>query len=80
MLKAFGKAAHQGKNPLDIQGETLKNYYGTGVDVHKLNGKLPAPAKGWTLPGHNYPGPYNPLDKQLKYDPETGNIQEIFQH
>ena len=27
-----------------------------GIDVHKAIGKLPKPAKGWTLPGHNYTG------------------------
>ena len=41
---------------------------GKGIDIHKVIGKLPKPQKGWTLPGHNYTGPYNPLDKQLKYD------------
>ena len=38
-----------------------------GVDVHKAIGKLPKPRKGWTLPGHNYTGPYNPLEDQLRY-------------
>lgn len=42
-------------------------------------GKLPRPKSGWTLPGHNYTGPYNPLDKQLKYDTTTGQILEIYQ-
>lgn len=60
-----------------ILGQTLKNYYGTGVNMHKLIRKLPTPAK--TLPGHNYSGPYNPLSKQLKYNPETGEIEETFQ-
>ena len=32
-----------------------------------------------TLPGHYYIGPYNPLDKQLRYDPETGQILEYYQ-
>ena len=35
------------------------------MDIHKLIGKLPAPKKGFTLPGHKYTGPYNPLDDQL---------------
>ena len=52
---------------------------GKGVDVHKAIGKLPKPAKGWTLPGHNYTGPYNPLDEQLRYDPVTGEILEFYQ-
>ena len=32
-----------------------------------------------TLPGHNYTGPYNPLEQQVNYDPETGQIREIYQ-
>ena len=43
-------------------------------------GKLPKPKRGWTLPGHNFTGPYNPLEQQLKYDPETGEILETYQH
>ena len=35
------------------------------MDIHKLIGKLPRPKKGFTLPGHKYTGPYNPLDEQL---------------
>ena len=31
------------------------------------------------LPGHNYTGPGNPLEKQLKYNPNTGEILEIYQ-
>ena len=50
-----------------------------GFDLHKAIGKLPKPKKGWTLPGHNYTGPYNPLDKQLSYDPQTGKILKIYQ-
>ena len=52
---------------------------GAGFDLHSAIGKLPAPKKGWTLPGHNYTGPYNPLEQQIKYDPETGEILEIYQ-
>jgi len=51
---------------------------GAGFDIHSAIGKLPAPKKGWTLPGHNYTGPYNPLEQQLKYNPETGEIIEIY--
>ena len=57
----------------------LKNYYGKGVDIHKMIGKLPKPQKGFTLPGHNYTGPYNPLEKQVRWDPKTGEILEIYQ-
>ena len=52
---------------------------GAGFDIHKLIGKLPRPKKGFTLPGYNYAGPYNPLDKQLKFDRNTGEILEIYQ-
>ena len=48
------------------------------VDIHKAIGKLPRPKRGWTLPGHKYTGPYNDLEKQLKYDPGTGEILEIY--
>ena len=52
---------------------------GSGIDIHAAIGKFPKPKKGWTLPGHNFTGPYNPLEKQVKYDPETGEILEIYQ-
>ena len=52
---------------------------GAGFDIHKAIGKLPKPKKGWTLPGHNYTGPYNPVEKQLSYDPKTGKILKIYQ-
>ena len=52
---------------------------GNGVDIHKAIGKLPKPKRGWTLPGHRYTGPYNPLDQRLRYNPETGEILEIYQ-
>ena len=51
---------------------------GKGVDIHKAIGKLPKPKGGWTLPGHNYTGPYNPLEQQLRYDPATGEILEYY--
>ena len=49
-----------------------------GIDIHKLIGKLPKPAKGWTLPGHKYTGPYNDLDSQVRYDSVTGELLEIY--
>ena len=52
---------------------------GAGFDIHAAIGKLPKPKKGWTLPGHNFTGPYNPLEKQVKYDLETDEILEIYQ-
>ena len=50
-----------------------------GFDIHAAIGKFPKPKRGWTLPGHNYTGPYNPLEQQVNYDPETGQIREIYQ-
>ena len=52
---------------------------GKGIDIHKLIGKLPKPKKGFTLPGHNFTGPYNDLENQVKWDPKTGEILEIYQ-
>ena len=53
--------------------------HGAGIDIHSAIGKLPKPKRGWMLPGHNYTGPYNPLEQQVNYDPETGQIQQIYQ-
>lgn len=47
---------------------------GDGLDIHKAIGKLPRPKGGFTLLGHEYTGPYNRLEKQLKYNPQTGEI------
>ena len=51
---------------------------GGAIDIHKQIGKLPRPAGGWTLPGHKYTGPYNDLENQVRYNPETGEILEIY--
>ena len=51
---------------------------GKGLDIHKAIGKLPKPKSGWTLTGHKYTGPYNDLEKQLKYNPKTGkNLRNL---
>ena len=55
-----------------------KDLDGAGVDVHSLIMKLPKPKKGFTLPGHNFTGPGNPLEKQVRFD-EKGKILEIMQ-
>ena len=52
--------------------------FGGSLDIHKAIGKLPKPKGGFTLPGHKYTGPYNDLDSQVKYDPVTGQILEIY--
>ena len=48
------------------------------MDIHKIIGKLPRPAKGWVLPGHKYTGPYNPLDEQLDDNNQPKAGQEPF--
>ena len=44
------------------------------LDIHKLIGKLPRPKAGWTPGKYKYMGAYNPLDKQLEYDKNTGEV------
>ena len=51
---------------------------GRGVDIHKAILKV-APKKGFVMYGHKYTGPGNPLNKQLKWDPNTGKILEIYE-
>ena len=51
---------------------------GSGLDVHKWIGKLPRPRSGFTPGQYKYMGPYNPLEKQLKYDPTTGEVLEWY--
>ena len=45
-----------------------------GIDIHKWIGKLPRPKAGFTPGKYKYMGVYNPLDEQLEYDPETGEV------
>ena len=54
-----------------------KDLDGGSLDIHNAILKV-APKKGFVLPGHHYTGPGNPLDKQLKYDSNTGQILEIY--
>ena len=49
---------------------------GGALDIHKWIGKLPKPKAGWTPGSYKYMSPYNPLDKQLSYNPETGEVTE----
>ena len=45
--------------------------------VHKWIGKLPKPKAGWTPGKYKYMvGPCNRLEKQLSYNPETGEVTE----
>ena len=39
---------------------------------------LPKPKAGCTLLGHKYTGPYNDLENHVRYNPETGEILEIY--
>ena len=50
---------------------------GSGFDIHKLIGKIPRPKKGWTPGNYKYLEPYNPLDQQVTFDQNTGDIQKI---
>ena len=56
--------------------DKLDPFSGKGIDIHKMIGKLPKPKAGWTPGKYKYMGAYNPLDKQLKYDPVTGEVLE----
>ena len=51
---------------------------GGAIDIHKAILKV-APKKGFVMPGHRHTGPGNPLEQQLRYDPNTGQILEIYQ-
>ena len=73
MEKATCTICHKGK------AKIIKNAQsGGGLDIHKAILKV-APKKGFVMPGHRYTGPGNPLEKQLKWDPNTGQILEIYQ-
>ena len=48
-----------------------KDLDGGALDIHNAFGKLPRPAGGWTLPAHKYTGPYNDLENQVRYNPDT---------
>ena len=55
---------------------------GSGVDIHYVNGKVPRPKGGFTLPGYKYCGPYNPLDEQIDsegnvLDPPKNELDKI---
>ena len=63
----------------DIKYKTdRKDLDGRRMDIHNAIGKLPKPKKGWTFPGHFYTGPFNNLLNQVKCNPETGEILEIY--
>ena len=73
------KVRHGGSaSPQNPPAATKRRINGKGIDIHKQIGKLPKPKGGWTLPGHKYTGPYNDLENQVRYDPKTGEILEIY--
>ena len=51
---------------------------GGALDIHEAILKV-APRKGFVPPGHKCTRPGNPLESQLKYDPLTGEILEIYE-
>ena len=61
-----------------IKQQDKKIKSGGAIDIHKAILKV-APKKGFVIPGHRYTGPGNPLEQQLRYDPNTGQILEIYQ-
>ena len=75
----------QARNQLSTNIRPKKNYKtnrkdldGGALDIHKQICKLPRPTGGWTIPGHKYTGPYNDLENQVRHNPETGEILEIY--
>ena len=64
------------KSIADIKKVYGNDLMGKGIDIHKAIGKLPKPKAGWTPSSYKYMGPYYPLDKQLSYDPKTGEVLE----
>ena len=48
------------------------------IDILNWIGKIPKPKGGWTLSDYKYLGPHNPLDKQLKYNPNSGQVLEWY--
>ena len=51
---------------------------GARFDIYKDIGKLPRLKGGFTLGKYKYMGPYNPLDKQLKYFSNTGEVTDWY--
>ena len=62
----------------DLSKKLDPMHSGGAIDIHKAILKV-APKKGFVMPGHKYTGPGNPLEQQLRYDPNTGQILEIYQ-
>ena len=56
----------------------VKNSKGGKLDIHSIIEKLPKPKGGFTPLNYKYMGPYNPLQDQLKYNKDTGEIIEYY--
>ena len=61
----------------DLSKKLDPTHKGGAIDIHNAILKV-APNKGFVMPGHRYTGPGNPLEQQLRYDPNTGQILEIY--
>ena len=80
-MTAYGNAISQKEGKLNqpvLGAGVMEDLDGGALDIHKAVGKLPRPAGGWTLPGHKYTGPYNDLENQVRYNPESGEILEVY--
>jgi len=58
----------------DLMDLDADMYKGGAIDIHKAIGKLPRLKAGFTPGKYKYMGPCNPLDKQLGYKPNTGEV------
>ena len=52
-----------------------KDLNGGAIDIHNW---IPKPKGGWAPSDYKYLGPYKPLDKQLKYDPNSEQVLEWY--
>ena len=75
----FQKVGSEMLDQISTKVRPDRSYITDRPDLDGAIGKLPKPKRGWTLPGHNYTGPYHPLEQQVEYDPETGQILQIYQ-
>jgi len=55
-----------------------KDLDGGALDIHKMIGKLPRRKTGFTPSKYKYMGPYNPLEKQLECDKNTGEVTKWY--
>ena len=56
---------------LEKKSNTTKKKTGGSIDIHNAILKI-APKKGFVMPLDKYTGPGNPLEQQLRFDPNTG--------